>query len=108
MDTSLNKLAEDVEIEGTLTFNGSLEFDGKLKGDIVSQGSLIIGKKGSVEGDISTDSLVVFGKAGGKIKTSSRCELKSSGTISGDLNASLFSMDEGAQFDGQLAISPKK
>lgn len=100
--TVTNKLLHDVEIEGTLRFTGSLEFDGKLKGDVQSDGILIIGKNGVVEGDIKTDTTIIFGLAGGSIETIARCELKSSGSVKGDITTSLFSMEEGAEFEGTL------
>lgn len=100
--TTKNKLLQDVEIEGTLRFKGSLEFDGRLKGDIQSDGVLIIGKNGVVDGNIKTDTTVIFGLAGGTIETTNRCELKSSGTVKGDISTLLFSMEEGAEFEGSL------
>ena len=100
-----NKLHHDVEIEGTLTFDGTLEFQGTLKGNVAASGTLIVGEKGRISGNIKTGSLVVFGSIEGNAEVANNCILKSSCGMKGDLTTSVISMEEGASYTGKLIVT---
>ena len=59
--SSKNILANDVEISGTLKFENELIFDGKLDGEIISEGTLTLGKNARVKGEIRTKAVTSFG-----------------------------------------------
>ena len=100
-----NKLYQDVEIEGTLTFSDTLEFEGTLKGSVLASGTFIVGKHGKIEGSIKTDSLVVLGAVDGNAEILNNCVLKSSCDMKGDITSSLISMEEGAKYTGKFTIN---
>jgi len=49
---SKNVLNSDVEIKGNVKFAGELTLEGKLEGEINSDGTLIIGETGTVNGTV--------------------------------------------------------
>ncbi len=104
---SVNHLSADVEIKGTVTFDGSLFTNGKIEGDVISSGTLAIGESGSVEGDISAVVLTVHGRIEGNVSLEDRCELGAEAELIGDLTAPRLIMEEGATFIGQCRVGPR-
>ena len=52
-------LSDDVEIEGSITFQKELLIDGKVQGQIISDGVLTIGENAKIRGEIQTKSVTV-------------------------------------------------
>src|SRR5690348_9079085 len=96
--TPNNVISRDVEIKGTVLFQSELTTDGKIDGDILSSGTLTIGKNGSVEGDIQAAVVSVFGSVNGNISVEERCELRGDAHLIGDLDAPRLVIEEGATF----------
>ena len=106
--TSKNILTSDVELTGTLTFDTELIFDGKLDGEIISEGTLILGKNAVVKGEVRTKSVTIHGTVNGNVTVQERCELKSNAELLGDLKAMRIIIEEGATFIGHSEVTPTK
>lgn len=91
-------------LEGKLEVQSSIRVDGRVKGSLKSSETVIIGKEGEVEGDISAKNVVVGGKVNGKIDASGRVVLEATATFTGDLKTGKLVIDEGAVFDGQCSM----
>ncbi len=108
-NASKNVLTADVDIEGTLRFEGECIFDGKIKGEIVSpNGVLTLGKSAVVNGEVKVKALTIYGKVIGNVTVSEKCELKSPAQLEGDLKAQRIVIEEGACFVGKSEVSPGK
>ena len=103
-----NVLANDVEIKGTIKFENELIFDGKVEGEILSEGTLVIGKNAEVRGEVKTKSVTVHGTVFGNITVTEKAELKSSSQLTGDLKATRIIIEEGATFIGKSEVTPNK
>jgi cytoskeletal protein CcmA (bactofilin family) len=103
-----NVLANDVEIKGTIKFENELIFDGKVEGEILSEGSLVIGKNAEVRGEVKTKSVTVHGTVFGNITVTEKAELKASSQLTGDLKATRIIIEEGATFIGKSEVTPNK
>jgi len=106
--TSKNILTSDVELTGTLKFDTDLIFDGKLDGEIISEGTLILGKNAVVKGEVRTKSVTIHGTVNGNVTVQERCELKSNAELLGDLKAMRIIIEEGATFIGHSEVTPTK
>ena len=106
--TSKNSLTRDVELTGTLKFDTELIFDGKLDGEIISEGTLILGKNAVVKGEVRTKSVTIHGTVNGNVTVQERCELKSNAELLGDLKAMRIIIEEGATFIGHSEVTPTK
>ena len=106
--TSKNILTSDVELTGTLKFDTELIFDGKLDGEIISEGTLILGKNAVVKGEVRTKSVTIHGTVNGNVTVQERCELKSNAELLGDLKALRIIIEEGATFIGHSEVTPTK
>jgi cytoskeletal protein CcmA (bactofilin family) len=103
-----NVLANDVDIKGTIKFENELIFDGKIEGEILSEGSLVIGKNAEVRGEVKTKAVTVHGTVFGNITVTEKAELKASSQLTGDLKASRIIIEEGASFIGKSEVTPNK
>jgi cytoskeletal protein CcmA (bactofilin family) len=106
--TTKNILTSDVELTGTLKFDTELIFDGKLDGEIISEGTLILGKNAVVKGEVRTKSVTIHGTVNGNVTVQERCELKSNAELLGDLKAMRIIIEEGATFIGHSEVTPTK
>jgi cytoskeletal protein CcmA (bactofilin family) len=89
---------------GKLTFEGAVRIDGKLKGEVVSDGTLIVGKAAEVDAEIAVGEVIVEGTIVGNIRASRSIEIRSSGCVTGDLSTPTLQIDKGAMFDGRSVM----
>jgi cytoskeletal protein CcmA (bactofilin family) len=101
---SVNTLiGEGCVFEGNLNLSTATRIDGKIKGNIKSEGMLIIGEHGSVEGDINCTEILIYGNVVGNIDAR-RIELKEGASLSGDVKAEIFVVEEGALYNGRCTM----
>ena len=103
-----NVLASDVEIKGTLKFNGELSFEGKLDGEIQTEGILTLGDSAVINGNISAQSVVVRGKVTGNITAKEKIEIKAKAELFGDIRATKLIIEEGVTYVGKTEVNPNK
>lgn len=98
-------LGPDAEVEGTIKFKGTIRLDGRVKGKIKSEeGSVIVGEKAYVNAEIAVGIAIIMGEVNGTIHASDRIEIYPPGRVSGDIQAPIISMDEGAIFNGNCTM----
>jgi len=90
--------------EGNLTIpEGLTRIDGEVIGNIKGNGSLIIGERGSVKGDLSVENVVVYGKVNGNIRARS-LEIRASGRVDGDVQVQELMVEKGAMYNGKCSM----
>ncbi len=98
-------ITEDVEICGELAFSGELEFNGRFEGSLESDGILHVGQAAIIKGGITAESAVIAGKVQGDVRVTGKVHLRSSAVILGNVDASIVSIEEGAQVQGKVVTS---
>ncbi|MCL2669505.1 MAG: polymer-forming cytoskeletal protein [Syntrophaceae bacterium] len=93
-------LGKGAEFTGKLMFDGAVRIDGDFKGDIFGNGTLVIGEGANVEANIHVGSVLVSGEMRGQIEVKKLLKIYSSGRLVGNVNAPVFSVEEGAFFEG--------
>ena len=109
---ALAKLADwtDTVIAQSATLNGYLKSDGLVRvygsfeGDIESTGTVIVGKAGKVNGNISGKDIAIAGTVVGNISASGKIEIYQGGRVLGDITASNLKIEDGALFSGQSSM----
>lgn len=91
--------------EGKLVFEGTVRIDGRFKGEIHSEGKLIVGENGDIDGEIWVESAVISGKVSGNITGKSKIELQPPARMQGNITAPALVIQEGAIFDGNCSMS---
>lgn len=100
----LNRIVEGTTISGDIVSEGSVRIDGKLKGTIATKGKLVIGPKGTVEGEIVCNDADIEGKLIGTIKVNSLLSLKSTSKLEGDIFTGKLAIEPGASFSGSCSM----
>jgi len=101
-----SELSKDIEVTGTMKFQGELIFEGKFNGDLIQGNSLVVGEHAEVHAkSIIVDNLTSAGLVEGDAKVAMRCHLKETAHLQGSLKTFRLAMDDGATFTGGLEIS---
>lgn len=93
------------DVTGELRFQTSFRVDGKFSGTVISEGELIVGQGGEVEGDLRIGQIVISGKVSGSIRATRRVHLSSSGILLADIDTPVLIIDEGGFFQGQCSMA---
>ena len=91
-------------VTGELRFQTSFRVDGKFSGTVISEGELIVGQGGEVDGDLRVGQVVISGKVSGSIRAGRRVHLSSSGTLLADIDTPVLIIDEGGFFQGRCSM----
>ena len=90
--------------EGKLSFKDTVRIDGGFKGEIASENTLIVGESGEIEATITSPTVVVSGAVTGNIHASQKVVLHKSAHVEGDIETTSIVVEEGAIFNGRLAM----
>ena len=98
-------LGEGAEFEGTLVFEGRVRIDGRLKGEVKSDGVLILGRSAELRGKIEVGTLIVRGGAvWGDVHAKRLVELYAPGQVHGTIVAPQMYLEKGATLDGRCLM----
>jgi cytoskeletal protein CcmA (bactofilin family) len=97
-------LGKDTEFEGKLSFTGAVRIDGNFKGEIFTEGTLILGETAVVESDIEASLIIISGEVRGNILAKSRIEIHAPGKVFGNIQAPVITIDEGVVFEGNCRM----
>ena len=98
-------LGKGSQFEGKLIFEGTVRIDGKFRGEIHSEGKLMVGEHGDIEGELWVDSAVISGRVKGNINAKGKLELQPPARIEGTIVTPVLVVQEGAVFDGQCQMA---
>jgi cytoskeletal protein CcmA (bactofilin family) len=99
-------LGEGAEFTGKLVFEGRARIDGKFRGDVISDGTLVIGDKAEVEASIAVGVLIVLGGVvRGEVRATDTVELHAPAKVFGNITAPQLMIDRGVIFEGQSRLS---
>lgn len=91
-------------IKGELLFEDTFRVDGKVTGKILSDGDLVVGVGGEVEGEVAVGRVFVSGTLRGRVKTAKRLEIAAGGRVFATLETPSLVIEDGAFFEGQCAM----
>ena len=107
IDTRIDTLVgADTIVAGDVVFSGGLRIDGTVRGNVMeqegTQGTIIVGESGRVEGAVNATKIVLIGSVIGPVKAAQFIELQTKARITGDLHYTSLEMHMGAVIDGKL------
>jgi cytoskeletal protein CcmA (bactofilin family) len=98
-------IGKSLVIKGEVTGSESLYVDGRVEGSINLPGNRItVGRNGVVAANITAREIVVLGKVRGNLMASDRVDIRSEGSLTGDVVAQRISIEDGAFFKGGIDI----
>jgi cytoskeletal protein CcmA (bactofilin family) len=99
-----NTLAEGTVLTGEIKAEEDFRIDGVVEGIINCNGKIVIGPKGSVNGQINCISAELSGKLQGTIQTTGVLVIKSTALFSGDATTKTMEIESGAIFNGTCTM----
>lgn len=100
MEQGINRIVEGTVVEGAIRSEGSIRIDGRFVGDIRTEGRLVIGSTGSVEGTVECADCETEGRILGHIRVTGLFSLKASAEVEGEVRYGRLSVEAGARVEG--------
>jgi cytoskeletal protein CcmA (bactofilin family) len=92
-------------IKGEVSGAEALYIDGRIEGKIsLTDNRVTIGRNGSVQGNIIAREVVVMGKVNGNLDCSDRVDIRSEGSVTGDVSTVRISVEDGAVLKGGIQV----
>lgn len=106
---NLARLGSSLQIKGQITGTEDLQIDGKVEGAISLRGhQLTVGSTAQLNSEIHASEVVVYGKVIGNLHARDRVDVKTDGSVVGDISTARISIEDGAHFKGRIEIDPTK
>jgi len=102
--TAVNMIGAGTVITGDVYSKGDIRVDGILKGSVITEGKVVLGREGVIEGDIECSTADISGTIKAKITVSQLLSLKASAKLNGDITTNKLSIEPGAEFTGSCSM----
>lgn len=96
------------ELRGGLHFENNFRVDGRIIGSIVSEGSLVVGDHGEVEGEVKVGRVFVAGTVKGSVEAGRQVQIAPGGKVYADLSTPSLVIEDGAVFEGTCTMGRRK
>jgi cytoskeletal protein CcmA (bactofilin family) len=98
-------IGKSLVVKGEISGSESLYVDGRVEGTINLPGNRVtVGRNGQVSANITAREIIVQGKLAGNVNASDRLDVRSEGSLTGDVVAQRISVEDGAFFKGKIDI----
>lgn len=104
---TINIIGPDTTISGEVTAKSNIRIDGTLQGNIRTQARLILGAKGTIEGDIWCKEAELSGHVKGNVYVQGLLVLTATARITGNIATMRLKIMEGAQYNGACEMGEK-
>lgn len=98
-------LDQGCSIKGEIVFTDLLRVHGHAHGSVTSEGELLVGEGGVVEGDIAVGRLAVAGTVVGTVRVRERLVVHGSGRVRADITTPVLVVDEGGVVEGNVSMA---
>jgi cytoskeletal protein CcmA (bactofilin family) len=94
-------LEPGIEFEGRIKVaTGMVRLNCQFKGEVHSEGTVIVASEGDVEADIDAVQISIAGKVKGNVRATRQLEITEHGILLGDVETPSLKVDPGAYFTG--------
>lgn len=94
-----NKISEGTKIVGDIKSKGGFRIEGIIEGNVITDGRVVVGRTGSINGTLICDNADFEGKFSGKMTIKDTLLLKASAHIEGEVVIGKLSVEPGANFN---------
>lgn len=99
-------LGRGTEYFGRLEFGDTVRIDGTFRGEIASNGTLVLGRNAVVDGHVQVGTLISNGRVNGEVTASCRAILRKNSLLTGSLSTPTLVVEEGALLEGTVTMGP--
>jgi len=98
-------IGRSVVIKGDISGAEALFIDGRVEGSIhLTDNRVTIGRNGVVQANIDAKEVVIMGKVTGNVECSDRLDIRSEGSLTGDVTTRRISVEDGAHMKGSVQV----
>ena len=101
---AVNMIGAGTIITGDVISKGDIRVDGTLKGSVNTEGKVVLGREGVIEGDVVCKDADISGIIKARITVSQLLSLKTSAKLTGDIITNKLSIEPGAEFTGSCSM----
>ncbi|CAI8296521.1 MAG: Uncharacterised protein [Cryomorphaceae bacterium] len=101
---AINMIGAGTIITGDIVSKGDIRVDGTLKGSVNTEGKVVLGREGMIEGDVICKDADISGVIKAKITVSQLLSLKTTAKLNGDIITNKLSIEPGATFSGSCSM----
>jgi cytoskeletal protein CcmA (bactofilin family) len=105
VEAALSIIAAGMKITGDVDTSGVLKVDGEINGSITGARQVLLGRGGTVRGNVVAGEVVVGGHVEGSVSAAERLELQVTATINGDIETRSIVVLEGARINGLVRMT---
>ncbi len=102
--TAQNRINEGTKLIGNITSTGFFRIDGSVEGNITTPSKVVIGKTGSVKGDLTCENADIEGFFEGSLKVTGTLSLKTTAHIEGEVITGKLAIEPGATFNASCIM----
>ena len=96
-------------IKGEVSGSESLYIDGRIEGTLTFKDHRVtVGRNGVVTANISAREVVIMGKVTGNVECGDRVDIRSEGSLTGDIVSQRISVEDGALLRGSVQLTPSE
>jgi cytoskeletal protein CcmA (bactofilin family) len=100
-----SKIGAGLKIKGEISGNEDIFIDGEVEGPLqLGSGRLTLESNGNVAGNVTSREAVIHGTLKGNLKVRDRIEIKTHGSVIGDVVTDRIHIEDGAHFKGAIEI----
>ena len=98
-------IGRSLVIKGEISGSESLYIDGRIEGTInLADSRLTVGRNGEIKANIAAREVVIMGKVTGHVQCTDRLDLRSEGSLTGDVVTQRISVEDGAVLKGSIEV----
>ena len=101
---AVNMIGAGTIITGDVMSKGDIRVDGTLKGSVNTEGKVVLGREGVIEGDVVCKDADISGTIKARITVSQLLSLKTTAKLNGDIITNKLSIEPGASFTGSCSM----
>ena len=99
-----NLIAQGTTLKGDIISEGDFRIEGNIQGNLKTNGKVVIGKTGVVNGTLKGAYTDIEGKFSGKLIISDTLSLKSSAHVEGEVEVGKLAVEPGATFNATCVM----
>ena len=100
----INIIRNGTEIKGDIICKGDIRIDGKVVGNLKSEGKVVVGENGIIEGEVDCLNATISGGLKVTIRVQDLLTLQSTANLVGEIHAGKLQIEPGANFSGSCKM----
>lgn len=102
---SISTIAASMKILGDIEAEHDMRIDGHVVGNVFCKAKVVLGKTGSIDGDLHAVNADINGTVNGSVSTDELLSLKANSTVNGNITVGKLSIEPTANFNGKCSMS---